>query len=41
MRPVEAAVAATQKAINCALKYEKRLHILHLSTAELKKNFNS
>jgi len=34
MRPVEAAVAATQKAINCALKYEKRLHILHLSTAE-------
>tara|TARA_Y100001934_G_scaffold248707_1_gene309526 strand:+ start:866 stop:2182 length:1317 start_codon:yes stop_codon:yes gene_type:complete len=34
MRPVEAAVAATQKAIDCAIKYKKRLHILHLSTAE-------
>ena len=34
MRPVEAAVTATQKAINCALKYNKRLHVLHLSTAE-------
>ena len=34
MRPVEAAIAATQKAINCAVKYNKRLHVLHLSTAE-------
>ena len=34
MRPVEAAVAATQKAIDCAIKYNKRLHVLHLSTAE-------
>ena len=34
MRPVEAAVTATQKAINCAIKYNKRLHVLHLSTAE-------
>tara|TARA_B100001113_G_scaffold232071_1_gene190624 strand:- start:55 stop:1374 length:1320 start_codon:yes stop_codon:yes gene_type:complete len=34
MRPVEAAVTATQKAINCAVKYNKRLHVLHLSTAE-------
>ena len=33
-RPVEAAVAATKKAISLALKYNKRLHILHLSTAE-------
>ena len=33
-RPVEAAVKATTKAINLALKYEKRLHVLHLSTAE-------
>ena len=33
-RPVEAAVAATTKAINLALKYKKRLHVLHLSTAE-------
>ena len=33
-RPVEAAVEATTKAINLALKYEKRLHVLHLSTAE-------
>ena len=34
MRPVEAAVAATKKAIKYALKYNKKLHILHLSTAE-------
>ena len=34
MRPVEAAVQATQKAIDLAVKYHKRLHILHLSTAE-------
>jgi len=34
VRPVEAAVTSTVKAINLALKYEKRLHILHLSTAE-------
>jgi len=33
-RPVEAAVTSTVKAINLALKYKKRLHILHLSTAE-------
>lgn len=33
-RPVMAAVKATQKAIKYALKYKKRLHILHLSTAE-------
>ena len=34
VRPVEAAVTSTMKAINLALKYKKRLHILHLSTAE-------
>ena len=34
MRPVEAAVTATKKAIKYALKYNKKLHILHLSTAE-------
>ena len=34
MRPVEAAVQATQKAIDLAVKYHKRLHVLHLSTAE-------
>ena len=33
-RPVEAAVKATQKAIKLALKYKKKLHVLHLSTAE-------
>ena len=33
-RPVEAAVTSTVKAIKLALKYKKRLHILHLSTAE-------
>ena len=33
-RPVLAAVKATQKAIKYALKYKKRLHVLHLSTAE-------
>ena len=33
-RPVEAAVKATSKAIELALKYKKRLHVLHLSTAE-------
>ena len=33
-RPVEAAVTSTVKAINLALKYKKRLHVLHLSTAE-------
>lgn len=33
-RPVEAAVKATTKAIKFALKYKKRLHILHLTTAE-------
>ena len=33
-RPVKAAVEATTKAINLALKYKKRLHVLHLSTAE-------
>ena len=33
-RPVEAAVCATKKAINLALKHEKRLHVLHLSTAD-------
>ena len=33
-RPVEAALTATIKAVNLALKYNKRLHILHLSTAE-------
>ena len=34
MRPVKAAVTSTNKAINFALKYKKRLHILHLSTSE-------
>ena len=34
MRPVEAAVTATKKAIKYALKYNKKLHVLHLSTAE-------
>ena len=34
VRPVEAAVTSTVKAIGLALKYKKRLHILHLSTAE-------
>ena len=34
MRPVRAAVMSTNKAIDFALKYDKRLHILHLSTAE-------
>ena len=33
-RPVEAAVTATKKAIKLALKYKKRLHVLHVSTAE-------
>ena len=33
-RPVEAALTATTKAVNFALKHQKRLHILHLSTAE-------
>jgi len=33
-RPVEAAVKATSQAIELALKYNKRLHVLHLSTAE-------
>ena len=33
-RPVSAAVKATKKAIRLSLKYNKRLHILHLSTAE-------
>ena len=33
-RPVEAAVRATQKAIDLALKYNRKLHVLHLSTAE-------
>ena len=33
-RPVIAAVKATKKAIKYALKYKKRLHVLHLSTAE-------
>ena len=33
-RPVEAALTATTKAVNLALKYSKKLHILHLSTAE-------
>ncbi|MAV64277.1 MAG: hypothetical protein CBD97_00730 [Pelagibacteraceae bacterium TMED237] len=33
-RPVEAAVKATEKAIKYALKYKRKLHILHLSTAE-------
>ena len=33
-RPVEAAVKATSKAIELALKYKKRLHVLHLSSAE-------
>ena len=33
-RPVEAALKATTKAVNLALKYKKRLHVLHLSTAE-------
>ncbi len=33
-RPVKAAVEATTKAISLALKYKKRLHVLHLSTAE-------
>ena len=33
-RPVKAAVTSTVKAIELALKYQKRLHILHLSTAE-------
>ena len=33
-RPVEAAVKATKKAISLALKYKRKLHILHLSTAE-------
>ena len=33
-RPVEAALKATTKAIGLALKYKKRLHVLHLSTAE-------
>jgi len=33
-RPVKAAVKATQKAINLALKYNRKLHVLHLSTAE-------
>ena len=30
MRPVEAAVAATQKAIDLAVKYNKRLHVSHI-----------
>ena len=34
MRPVEAAVTATKKAIKYALKYNKKLHVLHISTAE-------
>ena len=34
MRPVKAAVTSTNKAINFALKYKKRLHVLHLSTSE-------
>tara|TARA_A100000164_G_scaffold53816_1_gene42399 strand:+ start:142 stop:1458 length:1317 start_codon:yes stop_codon:yes gene_type:complete len=34
MRPVKAAVTSTNKAINFALKYEKKLHVLHLSTSE-------
>ena len=34
MRPVEAAVSSTKKAIDLAIKYQKRLHVLHLSTAE-------
>ena len=34
MRPVKAAVTSTNKAINFALKYKKKLHILHLSTSE-------
>ena len=34
IRPVRAAVASTNKAISFSLKYKKRLHILHLSTAE-------
>ena len=33
-RPVEAAVKATQKAVDLALKHEKRLHVLHISTAD-------
>ena len=33
-RPVKSAVTSTNKAINFALKYKKRLHILHLSTSE-------
>ncbi len=33
-RPVEAAVKATTKAVELAIKFNKRLHILHLSTAE-------
>jgi len=33
-RPVEAAVKATSQAIELALKHNKRLHVLHLSTAE-------
>ncbi len=33
-RPVEAAVRATEKAIKLALKYNRKLHVLHLSTAE-------
>ena len=33
-RPVEAALKATTKATKLALKYNKRLHVLHLSTAE-------
>jgi len=33
-RPVEAAVNATKRAISLALKHDKRLHVLHLSTAE-------
>ena len=33
-RPVEAALRATTKAVELALKFEKKLHILHLSTAE-------
>ena len=33
-RPVEAALKATTKATKLALKYNRRLHVLHLSTAE-------
>jgi len=33
-RPVEAALKATTKAVKLAIKFNKRLHVLHLSTAE-------